>query len=203
MTMRITTLAENTAGGDPENINWFFLAEYALSILVEVEGSTILFDTGLSTSAVHNARLLGIDLSSVDKIVLSHGHEDHTGGLREVLRLTGPVEVIAHPDIWQLKYARIGDKQRYVGIPFRRQELESWGASFNLSREPVWITDNIVTSGEVPMSTDYEIIDPALFVKEGGRLHPDPVADDLALIVKTGQGLVVILGCAHRGVVNT
>ena len=202
MTIRITTLTENTAGGDPDTLNWFFLAEYALSILVEIDGLKILFDTGLDTSVVHNARLLGIDLSSVDKIVLSHAYEDHTGGLREVLRETGEVEVIAHPDVWDIKYGANDRMKRYVGIPFRREELERLGAHFNLSSEPVWITESIVTTGEVPMITDYERIDATLLVKEGDDYRPDPVADDLSLIIKTDMGLVVLLGCAHRGMIN-
>jgi len=79
MEIRITTLSENTAG-------YGFLAEWGLSILVEADGLRILMDTGLSFSAVHNAQLMGIDLATIDRIVLSHGHADHTGGLREVLR---------------------------------------------------------------------------------------------------------------------
>jgi len=203
MTIRITTLAENTAELDPVNLKWDFLAEYGLSILVEVEGLKILFDTGFGISAAYNARILGVNLSSVDKIILSHGHNDHTGGLREILLETGKIEVIAHPDIWEKKYACAGEIERFGGIPFRQEELESLGASFNLTREPVWITNNIVTTGEIPMTTDYEEVDPCLFVKKDGRMYPDPLADDLALIVKGDKGLVVILGCAHRGIINT
>lgn len=91
-------------------LNWDFLAEYALSILVEVEGLKILFDTDFGTSATHNARILGIALSSADKSTLSHGHNDHTGELQEVLREIGKVEPIAHPDICDTKYACIGEK---------------------------------------------------------------------------------------------
>lgn len=196
MAITITTLTENTSDHD-------FLAERGLSILIEMEGSKILFDTGLSNTAVHNARVLGIDLSSVDKIVLSHGHVDHTGGLRDVLRETGKVEIIAHPDIWASKYSLRRGSERFIGVPFRREELEGLGASFNLSKEPVWITEDIVTTGEIPVTTDYEQIDPYLLVKEGDTLQPDPLADDLALIIKTEQGLVVILGCGHRGIINT
>jgi len=76
MEIQITTLSENTA-------NYGFLAEWGLSILVEVDGVRILMDTGLSFSAVHNAQLMGIDLSTIDQIVLSHGHVDHTTRLSE------------------------------------------------------------------------------------------------------------------------
>jgi len=196
--VRITTLSENTA-------NYGYIAEWGLSILVEVEGARILMDTGLSFSAVHNAQLMGIDLSTIDHIVLSHGHADHTGGLRDVLKIKGEVEVIAHPDIWVPKYVRRDGEPReqYIGMPFTREELESLGARFKLIREPVHITEQVMTTGEIPMSSAYEEIGNNLFVKKAGMLHPDPLADDLALIIDTDFGLVVILGCAHRGIINT
>jgi 7,8-dihydropterin-6-yl-methyl-4-(beta-D-ribofuranosyl)aminobenzene 5'-phosphate synthase len=198
MEVKIITLSENTA-------NYGFLAEWGLSILVEVDGLRVLMDTGLSFSAVHNAQLMGIDLARVDRIVLSHGHADHTGGLREVLKIRGEVNVIAHPDIWAAKYVQRDDeaKEQYCGIPFSRVELESHGACFNLMREPVRIADHIMTTGEIPMLSVYEEIESNLFVKEGDMLKPDKLADDLALIIDTDFGLVVILGCAHRGIVNT
>ena len=119
MSLRITTLSENTAGpGD-------FLGEWGLSFLIEDNEITILFDTGKGFSAAYNADSLGIDLRNVDKIVLSHGHYDHTGGLRYVLRkMQKHVEILAHPDIWQAKYARReGAPDRYIGIPFQRNVL--------------------------------------------------------------------------------
>lgn len=199
MEIRITTLSENTAGMGE------CLAEWGLSILVETEGAKILLDTGKSFSAVHNAEALGVDLYQIDRIVLSHGHSDHTGGLREVLRrMKKEVEIIAHPDIWQAKYSRRKDEtERFVGIPFQREELESLGARFHLTKQPVKNGQVITTTGEVPMVTGYEAVDSALFVKENAGLRPDPVMDDQALIVETELGLVIILGCAHRGMINT
>jgi 7,8-dihydropterin-6-yl-methyl-4-(beta-D-ribofuranosyl)aminobenzene 5'-phosphate synthase len=197
MEVRITTLSENTA-------TFGFLAEWGLSILVEANDKKILVDCGMSISAAHNAQILGVDLSSIDCIVLSHGHPDHTGGLREVLKITGEVEVIAHPDIWAEKYVQPGpDEIRYAGVPFVRTELEGLGARFNISKESVRVADNIMTTGEIPMQTAYEHIDDNILVKKNGILGPDPVADDNALIINTDFGLVVILGCAHRGIVNT
>ncbi len=198
MEIKITTLSENTA-------TYGFLAEWGLSILIEVDGLRILMDTGLSFSAVHNAQLMGIDLSTIDRIVLSHGHADHTGGLREVLKIKGAVDIIAHPNVWTSKYTRRDGQteEQYIGIPFSREELESRGARFNLTREPVHISDNVMTTGEIPMLSGYEETEDNLFTKEGGVLQPDKLADDLALIIDADFGLVVILGCAHRGIVNT
>ena len=199
MSIQITTLSENTAG----RVN--LLAEWGLSILIEADDYQILLDTGLSFSAAYNAITLGIDLSHMDKIVFSHGHFDHTGGLLHILKmLSGTVEVIAHPDIWTLKYARRPEREeQYIGVPFPREAAETLGASFNLTREPVWISENIVTSGEIPMITEYEKIDPMLYVKEKGEFKPDPLWDDQALFLKSERGLIIILGCAHRGIINT
>lgn len=203
MKLRITTLSENTVTrGD-------FLAEWGLSILIETDEMNILFDAGRGISATYNADILGIDLNKVDKIVLSHGHSDHTGGLHQVLRRARKkeIEIIAHPHIWAVRYnLRQGQADRFVGIPFQRQELESFGATFNLTTSPVKITNSIMTSGEIPMVTSFEEAyssGPIRVIAGDTGLEPDKFLDDQAIIINTEQGLVVITGCAHRGVINT
>ena len=198
MEIQITTLSEDRA-------NYGYLAEWGLSILVEMDGMKILMDTGFSFSALHNAQIMGVDLSSIDRIVLSHGHTDHTGGLRELLRVRGEVEIIAHPDIWASKYTRRDGQaqEQFIGIPFSREELEGRGARFRLTRDPAHISKHVITTGEIPMNTGYEELENNLFIKNGDVLQPDKLADDLAMIIDTDFGLVIILGCAHRGIVNT
>ncbi len=202
MKISITTLSENTCGiGD-------LIGEWGLSILIETDTINVLFDTGKSISATYNANELGIDLSSIDKIVLSHSHADHTGGLREVLQRIrrSEVEVIAHPDVWALRYRiRPYQADQFAGIPFQRQELENFGAVFNLTVKPMKLTDNIITTGEIPMVTDFETIDSGdtRFIKEDTEFRLDEILDDRAIIINTEQGLVVITGCAHRGIINT
>ncbi len=199
MKLDITTLSENTAG--LPNL----LAEWGLSILVETDEANVLLDTGQSISASYNAAIFGTDLSKVDRIVISHGHFDHTGGLQQVLRLMRKeVEIIAHPDMWAAKYTGRRERKRYIGIPFQRQELEGLGARFNLTTQPTRIADNIMTTGEIPMVTEFEEIEPnRFFVKGDSGWQPDRLLDDQALIINTEMGLVVLLGCAHHGIINT
>jgi len=199
MGIRIITLSENTSGR-PD-----VLSEWGLSILVETGETGILLDAGASISIGQNTDSLGIDLRKISKIVLSHGHFDHTGGLQLLLsKMKREVEIVAHPDIFASKYHHKENKpDRYIGLPYQRQVLESLGARFNFSRGPVSLTDNIMTTGEIPMITDFEKIDVDLFIKTEEGWKPDPLLDDQALLVKAQSGLVVVLGCAHRGMINT
>lgn len=220
--LRLITLSENTA-------KWLWLkGEWGLSILVETDEIKVLVDTGLDDSIIHNAAAMGMDLATVDEIVLSHGHADHTGGLRHVLeamratvghsnflnKREGEISITAHPDVWGPKYMKHGGEPEYDfrGIPFQRLELEErQGARFRYSREPVWLTEDIVWSGEIPMNNDFENIAAicTLKVNEGkyadgdAKFIPDPVDDDAALYIRTERGLVVVLGCAHHGMINT
>ena len=204
MTLRITTLCENTAGTVD------VIAEHGLSMLIETDELNILFDTGADISVGLNAEAMDVDLTQVNKIVLSHGHIDHTGGLGRVLDKIGKnVEIIAHPDIWSVRYNRSTGGDRFIGIPFRREQLECMWATFHLTASPVWITDSIMTTGEIPIVTAFENIDPpdadgtGWWIKVDDELRPDQVMDDQALVIKTEVGLVIILGCAHHGIINT
>lgn len=91
--VKITTLCENSVPFPGHGI----LGEHGLSMLLEVRGKRILFDTGAGLTLVQNARALNIDLTRVDAVVLSHGHYDHSGGLKDLLQLTGSIPVYAHP----------------------------------------------------------------------------------------------------------
>jgi len=205
MPITVTTLVENTAGTP------FTIGEWGQSLLVEADGQKILFDTGPTAMITRNAAALGVDIGSVDRIVLSHGHYDHTGGLQEVLtkilesgKHPDGIEIIAHPDVFTPKQFYIKDfVEKYIGIPFPREELEALGGRFNLSKAPVKLSENMLTTGEVEISVDFEKIDKDLHVKDGGTHVHDKLADDLGIIIKTDQGLVILLGCGHRGIINT
>ena len=196
MKVKLTTLCENTASKPG------IVAEWGWSIFVETSEANVLFDTGGGMAVVRNADALGTDLNAIDKIVLSHAHSDHTGGLRDVLMRTQNREVIAHPAVWTPKYSTSKKKDVYRGIPFVREELENF-ATFNLNEKPLKVSEHILTTGEIPRITEFETIESHFCVKQGDKLRSDSFPDDLALICSTDKGLVIVLGCAHRGIINT
>jgi len=198
MRLTLTTLSENTASGSG------IVAEWGWSILIRSDAHQILFDTGAGVAMAQNAEKAGIHLDTVDTIVLSHAHADHTGGLRDALQRSNRPKVIAHPGIWIPKFRKSPKEGTftYNGIPFARPELEK-NVAFTLSTKPVSLSEGIQTTGEVPRRTDFETIEPYFFAKPADEMVPDDFPDDLALVCRTDPGLVVVLGCAHRGIVNT
>jgi 7,8-dihydropterin-6-yl-methyl-4-(beta-D-ribofuranosyl)aminobenzene 5'-phosphate synthase len=202
MSVRITTLVENSTD------RMGLLAEHGLSLLIESHREQILFDTGQTGIVVHNARALGLDLTRVQVIALSHGHEDHSGGLRDALREVGrgrrEVRVVAHPGAFGPHFSlRKDERVHYSGIPFSLQAVEGEGVSLRLSETPTEIVEGVWLTGEVPMRTSYESVASSLKMPDGSRWRQDPMLDDQALVIRTEAGLVVALGCAHRGMVNT
>jgi len=197
--LKVTILSENTVGA-PLGL----VGEWGLALLVETPDARILLDTGAQGHMVANAALLGVDLRTVDALVLSHGHYDHTGGLKAFLEVRGRLPVYAHPRLFDFHYSTVPHKH-YVGVPFRLAELKSLGADFVWVREPREIAPGLWVSGEVPRRTSFERGDPRLISledPEDDTGKPDPLYDDMSLYAVTPPGLVVILGCAHAGVVN-
>jgi len=195
--MRITTLVENTVNKSG------LIAEHGLSILLETEDEKILFDTGQRHALLHNATQMGMELSAVDKIVLSHGHSDHTGGLGDALKASGGAHIYGHPSIFDERYSKTKCEQRSIGIPYTRECLELMGADLHLSKGPLKIANGVETTGEIKRQTDFETIPDRLRVAREGTLIKDDLLDDLALIIDGQSGVAVIFGCGHSGAINT
>ncbi len=199
--LRLTVLCENVVA------NLRGIGEHGLAVLVETEDETYLFDTGSGIGILRNSLTFARDLRSIKKILLSHGHYDHTGGLKDVLGVTGPVEVHGHPAIFDEKYALERKDEsmsvRFIGIPVRRESLEASGADFRLASDFRDIAKGVYLTGEIPRLSAFETGDKRLAVKRGETYDVDTVPDDGALVIFTEGGLVVLLGCAHSGTVNT
>jgi 7,8-dihydropterin-6-yl-methyl-4-(beta-D-ribofuranosyl)aminobenzene 5'-phosphate synthase len=200
MKIRITVLCDNLvcrlAGS----------GEHGFSAFIEMDKGNYLFDTGIGHSILANSFVFGKDLRTVRKIFLSHGHYDHTGGLPEVLRLKGKVNVYAHPHVFLDRIAVLKEKtketKRFVGIPFKKGYLESLGADFIFNTKFIEVEKGIFLTGEVPRKTLFEKPDPRLFTEVNGKITQDILLDDQSLILDSKKGLILILGCAHSGMIN-
>lgn len=197
--IKITILCENLVCRDG-------FGEHGFSAFIETDKGNYLFDTGSGHSIIGNSLVLCKDLRTVKKIFLSHGHYDHTGGLPEVLKIRGKVAVHAHPDIFLDRIAVIKEKtkkiKRFVGIPFKKSYLESLGADFVFNIKFIEVDKGIFLTGEVPRKTSFEKSDPRLFAQFKGKMTQDILLDDQSLILDSKNGLILILGCAHSGMIN-
>jgi 7,8-dihydropterin-6-yl-methyl-4-(beta-D-ribofuranosyl)aminobenzene 5'-phosphate synthase len=199
MTTRISILCENSVARPGA-----LIAEHGFAALIETPQESLLFDTGQGFGLLNNARDLGLDLQKITTVVLSHGHLDHTGGLPALLgHRQRPLTVVAHPDLFIDRFFRSNFELRPIGMKAHRPELEAQGASFSLGCDYQQLTENLFCSGEVSRRTDFERGDPHLVIPDGkGGYALDPFRDDLSLALTTDKGLVILLGCAHAGVIN-
>jgi 7,8-dihydropterin-6-yl-methyl-4-(beta-D-ribofuranosyl)aminobenzene 5'-phosphate synthase len=188
------------------------LAEHGFSMLVKVfsgeKSRTVLFDTGISPEGVvTNAERMGIDLTGIEAIILSHGHYDHAGGLVKVVKAIDKKDlpIIVHEDMFKTRGTANpdGTVRRAPSFP---TEDSVYPAKFIKTKEATALADNtILITGEIPRRTDFEkgLLKQMAYVN--GEWQPDPrVLDDRALVLNVkGKGLVVISGCAHAGIINT
>ncbi len=199
---KITIICENRAGATIG-----VMGEHGFCALIEKNNEKILMDTGQGLTLKANAKALKIDLSDIKKIILSHGHFDHTGGLADLMPPKGMIDIYTHPDIFAPKYARHENKSKkkevFIGNRFTREYLESnLNAKFHFKIKFSEISDGIFFSGVIPRQTDFEQPDKRLLVKEGTSFIQDPLKDDASLLIETSSGPVILTGCAHSGIVN-
>lgn len=196
---RLTILCENSVGA-PFGV----IGEHGFACFVETDKGNYLFDTGQGFGIVQNSLALKKDLRSIKAIMISHGHYDHTGGLPKVLQLRGRVDVHAHPEVFLERIWSSQGETRSIGIPYRRGYLESLGADFKLNSDMVEVGPGLLLSGEIPRKSSFEKGDANMtaLLPDGNRIHPDPLKDDLSLIVRSDKGLILVLGCAHAGLIN-
>ncbi|MBQ6479187.1 MAG: MBL fold metallo-hydrolase [Erysipelotrichaceae bacterium] len=187
--MKLTILCDNNTF-----IDQYYLGEPALCFYIETGNDRILFDTGYSDVFMINAEKMGIDLSQINKIVLSHGHNDHTGGLVYYLREKRNVEIIAHPDT----FIHREDETGVISSPLSAETIGE-RARLRLTKEPYEVSQDLLYLGEIPVSCDFEERVP-IGRNENGEA--DYLPDDSALVYQGKDGLFIITGCSHSGICN-
>lgn len=187
-------------------------AEHGFSALVEVARGDgehrILFDAGLTpTGLIENMRALEVDPGSIEVIVLSHGHADHTTGLEGVIGALGRMSlpVLIHPEFWTRRRIAIPGRDPIELPSTSRRALEEAGFEITEERLPSFLfQDTVLVTGEVDRTTSFEQGFPVHQARREGEWEPDPlILDDQALVVNVrDEGLLVMSGCGHAGIVN-
>lgn len=189
--MKLKVLVDNNT-----YIDRYYLGEPAVSYYIEDGCTKILFDTGYSDVFISNSKKMGIDLERINKVVISHGHNDHTGGLEYLFDHKRSIDLITHPYCFNYKEDKKG---LYIGSPLNEDELKE-RCNLLLTDKPTKISDNIFYLGEIPTlyekrySVGKTIID--------NKKVDDYLLDDSAVVYKSNNGIFIITGCSHSGICN-
>lgn len=194
------------------------VGEWGYAALVEADGHTLLFDTGARPDTVlKNAEELGIDLSAVDTVILSHNHWDHTGGLvtlRRSLKARN-ASALAETHVGKgIFLPRSLDTEAVKKLPPIPRELlvdarevkdayEALGGRFVVHERPRELHPGVWVTGPIPRVHPEKNWTPFMRIERDGELVEDTIPEDQALVIRTPKGLVVVSGCGHAGLVNT
>ena len=186
--IKIKILSENRENGK-------FQGEAGLSVFVEAFENKFLMDTGISDLFLKNAKLLNVNVDDIEKIILSHGHNDHSTGVQFLKNK----EVIMHPVGFKKRWS-VG-RREFSGFPISEQELKE-KHEVCLTRNPIEFYDNCFYLGEISMSVKFEADGNFSSMLDDQYTQADYTEDDSGIAIKTNKGLFVMIGCGHRGVCN-
>ncbi len=204
----VTVLTTNTA--DLGAFTGTTQGEWSFAAWVEVGEQSFLFDTGWSKDNVlHNARVMGIDLSVAEDVILSHNHPDHTGGLETLRREMSKANpralsrIHVAKGIFDSRPLRDGGERN--GMVALRSRMEALGSTFIVHEGPAEIAPGVWVTGPVPRvhdETNYPVGPHAVAVVDGETV-PDVIAESQSLIITGESGPVMVSGCGHAGLVNS
>lgn len=195
--MRITALMDNKLTGRKD-----LMCEHGLSLLVTRDGKSVLFDCGSSEKMLYNARKLGVDLGKLDAVALSHAHYDHTGGFRFLAEQYPVARIFTGPGFFEEKYAVSDNCYRNLAAGFDQAFLAERGISHTFVEGVVEILPGVYGISGFPRVEPMETIPERFLRLTKAGLIPDDFRDELCLALETGSGIVLLVGCAHPGIIN-
>lgn len=201
----IKVLIENTPSG-----HGALKSEHGLSLYVETPESKFVFDCGASGQAWENAKFLNVKLSQINFAVISHSHYDHAGGFRALMQYVKPkasftgLKLYTGKDFWLEKFEHENNKYAYIGAGFDRSDLAEWGVENVLINNNILQLDNYAwLAGNFERRFDFETIPDEFVVRRGFKDYErDNFNDEIALVLREDDGIAIITGCAHPGILN-
>ena len=195
---KVTCVVDNTVQRSSQ-----LWGEHGLAFWIETDQGCVLFDTGQSGKVLsHNLEALGKRLQDREALALSHAHVDHTGGLRMVLSHSFGLPVYANADLLRPRYSLSAGEYKSIGLSISLEELTQQ-ADLHLSDSPIEMLPSLWTTGKVQERLEPEGRSSKHFIHAKGEWSPDPYRDDMSLVMDTQEGLVVVCGCCHSGLLNT
>ncbi|MPM83987.1 hypothetical protein SDC9_131057 [bioreactor metagenome] len=190
--MKLIVLSENSSVSDTLE------HEHGLSIYIETAEHRILFDTGAGSVFRRNAEKLGIDLATVDLLVISHGHYDHGGGLRTFLEVNSHAKIFLHKQAFEAHYSKQTEGAVHIGLDQTLLPNER----FVFCGDQAVIDENIEVFSRVKSKRFFPSCNATLLMKHGDDFVPDDFAHEQNLVIRSSGKTMLIAGCAHKGIVN-
>jgi 7,8-dihydropterin-6-yl-methyl-4-(beta-D-ribofuranosyl)aminobenzene 5'-phosphate synthase len=180
-----------------------YWGEHGLAFWIETDEGCVLFDTGRSGSVLlHNLEVLKVNPYEVSAIILSHAHNDHTGGLTSLLSQKPGLPLYASPDLFRSRFSCQEGRYQSIGLSVDREVLAKL-ADLRLSDVSVEVLPGLWTTGEIVDRPEPEGRSPHHFIRTDNEWESDLYQDDMSLVWEVSEGLVVIFGCCHAGLLNT
>lgn len=200
MNLKISTLIEN----QPSNTKDLYY-EHGLSLLIQIDNTNILFDTGQSGNFIKNAKKLSINLNTLDYVILSHGHYDHTGGFKTLINnITPNFKLLIHKKLLIPKYKAVNNFEiDFKGNNFDKKYLEQTSIQIEYVNNDIFtLSKNLYIMSNFIKNNTFESIPSNYKIKTENGYQPDDFSDEICMVVKLEQGLLVIVGCSHIGIIN-
>ena len=194
--MEIIALIENDASPEHSDLK----TEAGLSLLIKTGNLNILFDTGSSGAFADNAEKLGVDLSTVDFVIISHAHFDHTGGLERFFEINQTAKVYIKEQVREQYFYKLFFLKKEVGT--NQKTLNNYADRFVFVKDELQISDDIKIVTKISAHHKLPADSTHLFTKKGNKLIPDDFSHEQMLVITEGENLYCFTGCSHHGIVN-
>ena len=189
---KFKTLVENSA------ISKEYKSKHGLSLYIETATHKILFDLGQDRLFVENAKKMGVDIKSIDTVVISHGHMDHGGGLKHFLALNNTAKIYVRKSAFDKHFIKVLGLKISVGLDEKLKENNR----IIFTDETTVIDDELMLFSDVEMGEYRSDSNGKLYAKTGNEIALDNFSHEQNLIIKDEDRVVLVSGCSHAGIEN-